>query len=220
MWTQHCVCEWLRSIDLAEFTPNLMCAGIHGALIVLESLFTAESLAAVLRIPAQKTLLRRHLSTHFNQLLGSEIVAAKREILLDPLLQPLDATIKVKVIALVLNFFATSKQTAMHRADFARRGRVPVPTRPRGVHKSKSVSGRRFLPFYTNFTLFYLTLWGSLYFYQNPEWFILIAWDGLQSVKVDTISNMLFIFRHYARDFRWDDAGLEWAKKSMLIQKS
>lgn len=74
-----------------------MCAGIHGALIVLESLFTAESLAAVLRIPAQKTLLRRHLSTHFNQLLGSEIVASKREILMDPLLQPLDASIKVKV---------------------------------------------------------------------------------------------------------------------------
>jgi len=34
LWTQHHVSEWLRTIDLAEFTPNLMCAGVHGALMV------------------------------------------------------------------------------------------------------------------------------------------------------------------------------------------
>lgn len=33
-WSHHCTCEWLKAIDLAEFTPNLLCAGIHGALIV------------------------------------------------------------------------------------------------------------------------------------------------------------------------------------------
>lgn len=33
-WSHHCICEWLKAIDLAEFTPNLLCAGIHGALMV------------------------------------------------------------------------------------------------------------------------------------------------------------------------------------------
>ncbi len=34
-WTHSCVIQWLKSIDLAEFTPNLMFSGIHGALMVL-----------------------------------------------------------------------------------------------------------------------------------------------------------------------------------------
>jgi len=73
-----------------------MCAGIHGALLVLEPTFTPESLAAVLQIPTQKTLLRRHLTTHFNQLLGQEIVAGKRETLSIPFAVQLMPGLKVK----------------------------------------------------------------------------------------------------------------------------
>ncbi|KAK6009921.1 hypothetical protein OSTOST_25120, partial [Ostertagia ostertagi] len=32
-WTHAATCEWLRKIDLAEFTPNLLCAGTPGALM-------------------------------------------------------------------------------------------------------------------------------------------------------------------------------------------
>ncbi|KRX58115.1 Liprin-beta, partial [Trichinella sp. T9] len=96
-WTQHCISEWLRSSDLTEFTPNLMCSGIHGALMVLDPTFTAESLAAVLQIPQQKTLLRRHLATQFTNLIGADLVAAKRQFLAQsemPILSPL---LKVKL---------------------------------------------------------------------------------------------------------------------------
>ncbi|KAJ1353989.1 hypothetical protein KIN20_010786 [Parelaphostrongylus tenuis] len=90
-WTHAATCEWLRMIDLAEFTTHLLCAGTPGALMVCEPTFTAETLAEILQIPSHKTLLRRHLTTHFNQLLGQRIVAEKRDFLASgvfPLLLP------------------------------------------------------------------------------------------------------------------------------------
>lgn len=33
-WTNHCVMEWLRAVDLAEYAPNLRGSGVHGGLIV------------------------------------------------------------------------------------------------------------------------------------------------------------------------------------------
>jgi hypothetical protein len=33
-WSNHRVMEWLRSIDLSEYAPNLRGSGICGALIV------------------------------------------------------------------------------------------------------------------------------------------------------------------------------------------
>ena len=33
-WSNHRVMEWLRSIDLAEYAPNLRGSGVCGALIV------------------------------------------------------------------------------------------------------------------------------------------------------------------------------------------
>uniref|UniRef100_A0A915KB37 SAM domain-containing protein n=1 Tax=Romanomermis culicivorax TaxID=13658 RepID=A0A915KB37_ROMCU len=95
-WTQHFVSEWLRTIDLSEFTPNLMCAGVHGALMVLEPTFTAETLASVLAISSQKSLIKRHLSMHFNDLLGPEVISKKREYLARPGTFELNTSIKVK----------------------------------------------------------------------------------------------------------------------------
>lgn len=45
-WTHAATCEWLRKIDLAEFTPNLLCAGTPGALMVS---FLASTVAYVIR---------------------------------------------------------------------------------------------------------------------------------------------------------------------------
>jgi len=97
-WTQHCVCEWLKNIDLAEFTPNLLCAGIHGALMVHEATFTAECLAEVLQMPAPKTLLRRHLTMHFNQLLGQSIISHKRDVLAQPFVAQLTPSLKIRLL--------------------------------------------------------------------------------------------------------------------------
>lgn len=33
-WSNHCVMEWLRAVDLAEYAPNLRGSGVHGGLIV------------------------------------------------------------------------------------------------------------------------------------------------------------------------------------------
>ncbi|XP_072172396.1 liprin-beta-1-like [Diadema setosum] len=96
LWTNHRVMEWLRSVDLSEYAPNLRGSGVHGALMVLEPRFTAETLAAILCIPGNKTLLRRHLSTHFISLIGPDIQQQKREAEKQPTYAPLNFLAKVK----------------------------------------------------------------------------------------------------------------------------
>lgn len=89
--------EWLKAVDLAEYAPNLRGAGVHGALIVLEPKFNAELLASLLSIPPGKTLLRRHLNTHFNDLLGKNIIQEKREVEAALGYVPLTPSVKLKV---------------------------------------------------------------------------------------------------------------------------
>lgn len=96
LWTNHRVMEWLRSVDLSEYAPNLRGSGVHGALLVFEPMFNAELLATLLSIPPNKTLLRRHLSTHFKQLVGSEVVKHKRECEASFGFIPLIPSIKIK----------------------------------------------------------------------------------------------------------------------------
>uniref|UniRef100_A0A3Q3DD90 PPFIA binding protein 1b n=1 Tax=Hippocampus comes TaxID=109280 RepID=A0A3Q3DD90_HIPCM len=95
-WTNHRVMEWLRSADLAEYAPNLRGSGVHGGLMVLEPRFNVETMALLLNIPPNKTLLRRHLATHFNLLIGSEAQQLKQECLENPDYTLLTATNKVK----------------------------------------------------------------------------------------------------------------------------
>lgn len=56
-----------------------------------------EALALLLNIPPGKTLLRRHLATHFHLLVGAEAQRLKQECLENPDYQVLTATAKVKV---------------------------------------------------------------------------------------------------------------------------
>ncbi|XP_072290592.1 liprin-beta-1b isoform X2 [Eucyclogobius newberryi] len=95
-WTNHRVMEWLRSVDLAEYAPNLRGSGVHGGLMVLEPRFNVETMALLLNIPPNKTLLRRHLATHFTLLIGSEAQQLKQECLENPDYALLTATTKVK----------------------------------------------------------------------------------------------------------------------------
>ncbi|XP_009877588.1 PREDICTED: liprin-beta-1 isoform X4 [Apaloderma vittatum] len=109
-WTNHRVMEWLRSIDLAEYAPNLRGSGVHGGLMVLEPRFNVETMAQLLNIPPNKTLLRRHLATHFNLLIGQEAQQQKREAMESPDYVLLTATAKVKPKKLAFSNFGSLRK--------------------------------------------------------------------------------------------------------------
>ncbi|CAJ1054661.1 liprin-beta-1 [Xyrichtys novacula] len=109
-WTNHRVMEWLRSVDLAEYAPNLRGSGVHGGLMVLEPRFNVEALALLLNIPPNKTLLRRHLATHFHLLIGSEAQRLKQDCLENPDYSVLTATAKVKPRRLSFGSFGSLRK--------------------------------------------------------------------------------------------------------------
>ncbi|XP_046728730.1 liprin-beta-1 isoform X5 [Silurus meridionalis] len=109
-WTNHRVMEWLRSVDLAEYAPNLRGSGVHGGLMVLEPRFSVETMALLLNIPPNKTLLRRHLATHFHLLIGAEAERLKQECLEHPDYTLLTATAKVKPRRLSFGGFGTLRR--------------------------------------------------------------------------------------------------------------
>ncbi|XP_059578680.1 liprin-beta-2 isoform X3 [Alligator mississippiensis] len=109
-WSNHRVMEWLRSVDLAEYAPNLRGSGVHGGLIILEPRFNGDTLAMLLNIPPQKTLLRRHLTTNFNVLIGPEAQQEKREIMEATAYTPLTTTAKVRPKKLGFSHFGNLRK--------------------------------------------------------------------------------------------------------------
>ncbi|XP_051659773.1 liprin-beta-2 isoform X1 [Manacus candei] len=109
-WSNHRVMEWLRSVDLAEYAPNLRGSGVHGGLIILEPRFNGDALAMLLNIPPQKTLLRRHLTTNFNVLIGPEAQQEKREIMESAAYTPLTTTAKVRPKKLGFSHFGNLRK--------------------------------------------------------------------------------------------------------------
>ncbi|XP_067283030.1 liprin-beta-1 [Pseudorasbora parva] len=116
-WTNHRVMEWLRSVDLAEYAPNLRGSGVHGGLMVLEPRFNVETMALLLNIPPNKTLLRRHLATHFHLLIGSEAQMRKQEYLENPDYTVLTATAKVKPRRLSFGGFGTLRRKRQEETE-------------------------------------------------------------------------------------------------------
>ncbi|XP_053174773.1 liprin-beta-1b isoform X1 [Scomber japonicus] len=116
-WTNHRVMEWLRSADLAEYAPNLRGSGVHGGLMVLEPRFNVETMALLLNIPPNKTLLRRHLATHFNLLIGSEAQQLKQECLENPDYTLLTATTKVKPRKLSFGNFGSLRKKKQEESE-------------------------------------------------------------------------------------------------------
>ena len=115
-WTNHRVMEWLRVVDLAEYAPNMRGSGVHGGLMVYEGRFTSELLATLLSISPGKTLLRRHLTTHFNQILGREVVQTKREIESTLGFVPLTLTARLKVPK--KSQFTLKRKKSKNEADY------------------------------------------------------------------------------------------------------
>ncbi|XP_071830458.1 liprin-beta-1-like isoform X3 [Apostichopus japonicus] len=124
LWTNHRVMDWLRSVDLSEYAPNLRGSGVHGGLMTLENRFTAETLATLLSIPASKTLLRRHLGTHFMSLCGHDIQHAKRIAEKSVGFMPLNVIGKVKPKK---RSFGARKRRGMEDEDFLCPMEEPLP---------------------------------------------------------------------------------------------
>ncbi|CAL8262423.1 unnamed protein product [Merluccius merluccius] len=102
-WSNHRVMEWLRSVDLAEYAPNLRGSGVHGGLIILEPRFNSDTLAMLLNIPPQKTLLRRHLASNFDSLVGGQAQQEKKEYMEVAGYAPLSTTAKIRPKKLVFS---------------------------------------------------------------------------------------------------------------------
>ncbi|XP_030767811.1 liprin-beta-2 isoform X3 [Sitophilus oryzae] len=125
LWTTHRVMEWLRAVDLAEYAPNLRGAGVHGGLMVLEPKFNADLLASLLSIPPGKTLLRRHLNTHFKELLGKDIIQEKRELEATMGYIPLTPSSKLKIAK--KSQFSLKRKKSKGEADY---GDLVCPLNP------------------------------------------------------------------------------------------
>ncbi|XP_070985173.1 liprin-beta-2-like isoform X3 [Oncorhynchus clarkii lewisi] len=118
-WSNHRVMEWLRAVDLAEYAPNLRGSGVHGGLIILEPWFSSETLAMLLNIPPQKTLLRRHLATAFTTLVGTQATLDKREYANATGHAPLTTAAKVRPKKLGLTHFShLRKRSPDNLADY------------------------------------------------------------------------------------------------------
>lgn len=96
-WSNYRVMDWLRSIDLAEYAANLRGSGVCGALIILEIRFNVSTLADILSIPISKSLLRKHLTMRFQELIGDEIQTRKNIYERSADYQPLALNTKVKI---------------------------------------------------------------------------------------------------------------------------
>ncbi|XP_072475805.1 liprin-beta-2 isoform X13 [Notamacropus eugenii] len=136
-WSNHRVMEWLRSVDLAEYAPNLRGSGVHGGLIILEPRFSGDTLAMLLNIPPQKTLLRRHLTTNFNVLVGPVAQQEKRDIMASAAYTPLTTTAKVRPKKLGFSHFGN-----MRKKKFDESTDYICPTEPsEGVNGSHKAYG-------------------------------------------------------------------------------
>uniref|UniRef100_A0A8C5KQ60 PTPRF interacting protein, binding protein 2 (liprin beta 2) n=1 Tax=Jaculus jaculus TaxID=51337 RepID=A0A8C5KQ60_JACJA len=77
---------------------------------ILEPRFTGDTLAMLLNIPPQKTLLRRHLTTKFNALIGPEAEQEKRDKMSSPAYTPLTTTAKVRPRKLGFSHFGNMRK--------------------------------------------------------------------------------------------------------------
>uniref|UniRef100_A0A8D1DM09 PPFIA binding protein 1 n=1 Tax=Sus scrofa TaxID=9823 RepID=A0A8D1DM09_PIG len=95
------VTRWLDDIGLPQYKTQFDEGRVDGRMlhymtVVLEPRFNVETMAQLLNIPPSKTLLRRHLATHFNLLIGAEAQHQKRDAMELPDYVLLTATAKVK----------------------------------------------------------------------------------------------------------------------------
>ena len=118
LWSNHRVMEWLKEVDLSEYAPNLRGSGVHGGLMIHESRFNDDLLASLLSIPTNKTLLRRHLSIHFKELVGKEVISEKRSVQASANYAVLSPTAKAKNTRQAGQFTLKRRKSSKSLLDF------------------------------------------------------------------------------------------------------
>nr|XP_034787965.2 liprin-beta-2 isoform X6 [Pan paniscus] len=98
----------IHVLHVNKFNPH--CLHRRPADEILEPRFTGDTLAMLLNIPPQKTLLRRHLTTKFNALIGPEAEQEKREKMASPAYTPLTTTAKVRPRKLGFSHFGNIRK--------------------------------------------------------------------------------------------------------------
>ncbi|XP_063528621.1 liprin-beta-1 isoform X21 [Pongo pygmaeus] len=98
----------IQVLRINNFEPN--CLRRRPSDEVLEPRFNVETMAQLLNIPPNKTLLRRHLATHFNLLIGAEAQHQKRDAMELPDYVLLTATAKVKPKKLAFSNFGNLRK--------------------------------------------------------------------------------------------------------------
>uniref|UniRef100_A0A8C6XYX9 PPFIA binding protein 2 n=1 Tax=Naja naja TaxID=35670 RepID=A0A8C6XYX9_NAJNA len=98
----------IHVLHLNNFNPH--CLRRRPADEILEPRFNGDTLAMLLNIPPQKTLLRRHLTTNFNVLIGPEAQQDKREIMESTAYTALTTTAKVRPKKLGFSHFGNLRK--------------------------------------------------------------------------------------------------------------
>jgi hypothetical protein len=145
LWTCHRVMEWLRMIDFSEFAPNLRGSGVHGGLIIYEDGFNVDTMSTLLSIPSSRTLLRRHLATFLENLIGKELAQRKQQYKLSSN-QQLNPTSEIKNPKKSSMWFAKLKSSSKVGQDVTDEYLCPMyPVEPQIVKSPtrKSESTRR-----------------------------------------------------------------------------
>ncbi|MGH0143158.1 UNVERIFIED_CONTAM: hypothetical protein FKN15_041351, partial [Acipenser sinensis] len=105
----------IQVLRINNFEPN--CLRRRPSDEVLEPRFNVETMALLLNIPPNKTLLRRHLATHFNLLIGQEAQQQKQESVESPDYTLLTATAKVKPRKLAFGTFGSLRKKKQEESE-------------------------------------------------------------------------------------------------------
>ncbi|OXB55599.1 hypothetical protein ASZ78_013011 [Callipepla squamata] len=126
------VTRWLDDIGLPQYKDQFHESRVDGRMlqyltVILEPRFNGDTLAMLLNIPPQKTLLRRHLTTNFNVLIGPEAQQEKRDITESTAYTPLTTTAKVRPKKLGFSHFGNLRKKKFDEStDYV----CPIDTNP------------------------------------------------------------------------------------------
>lgn len=73
VWSNERVIKWANSVDLQQFSNNLLESGVHGALLAFDENFGSQQMAMALQISSQNSQARQVLEKAFNELIRSAI---------------------------------------------------------------------------------------------------------------------------------------------------
>lgn len=73
LWSNERLIKWANSVDLQQYSNNLLESGVHGGLIAFDENFGSNNMAACLQIPNQNSTARKHLEQVFADLVRAAI---------------------------------------------------------------------------------------------------------------------------------------------------